>query len=251
MMYVIGLVSAFFFLRMASKRGSLRLSHQQIESLMVYILLGMILGARLVYVLLYNFEYYALHPQEIFATWRGGLSFHGALLGICGAVIVYCRRHDKSFFNIMDHAAIITPVGLGLGRIGNFINGELWGRVTEAPIGMVFPNGGPLPRHPSQLYEATFEGLVLGIVMYFLFKAGYATRRPGVISGWFLVCYGTFRFFIEFFREPDSQLGAILGPFSMGQVLCAVMWAIGVAMISYALNAPQQPVSESPEMKKA
>jgi phosphatidylglycerol:prolipoprotein diacylglycerol transferase len=131
----------------------------------------------------------------------------------------------------------IAPVGLGFGRIGNFINGELWGRVTDAPIGIIFPDAGPSPRHPSQLYESMFEGWILLAIMFLFYS-----RRPrtGVLSAVFLIGYSTFRFFIEFFREPDKQLGEVLGPFSMGQVLCAIMWVIGAMILTYSLNSKPQ-----------
>lgn len=237
MMYVIGLMAVYYFFRYASRKGTLKLDQQQIENVMLYGLIGMIVGARLTYVFVYNFDHYMQHPEEILATWKGGLSFHGAVFGICMAVILFCRRNGKSFFNIMDHMATATPIGLGFGRIGNFINGELWGRVTDAPIGMVFPDGGPLPRHPSQLYESVFEGWVLLAIMFFIYS-----RRPrvGVLSACFLIFYGTFRFFIEFFREPDSQLGTVLGPFSMGQLLCALMWVVGGIIISWTMQQPRE-----------
>lgn len=239
MMYVIGLMAVYYFFRHASKKGTLKLDQQQIENVMLYALIGMIVGARLTYVFVYNFDHYMAHPEEIIATWKGGLSFHGAILGISLAILLYCRRNGKRFFNVMDHMVIAAPIGLGFGRIGNFINGELWGRVTDAPIGMVFPDGGPLPRHPSQLYESLFEGWILLAIMMFIYS-----RKPrlGVSSAFFLLFYGTFRFFIEFFREPDSQLGTILGPFSMGQLLCAIMWAVGALILSWGLH---QPASET------
>lgn len=240
LMYIIGLVTTFYFLRYASRKGTLKLNDQEIESLMLYGLLGMLLGARLTYCIVYNPTYYLKNPEEILATWHGGLSFHGAALGIAVAIFVFSRRHKKSFLNISDHISIIVPVGIGFGRIGNFINGELWGRVTEAPIGMIFPDGGPFPRHPSQLYESLFEGWILFGIMWLIYRR---SPKAGVPSSFFFIFYATFRFFIEFFREPDSQLGAVLGPFSMGQVLCAIMWIIGAATLTYAVNARSEELS--------
>lgn len=234
LMYVIGLLAVYFFFRYASRKGTLQLNHQEIESVMLVGMLGMILGARLVYVFVYNFDFYIERPGEIFATWKGGLSFHGAIFGIAMALLIYARRKNKSFFNITDHMVTIAPVGLGFGRIGNFINGELWGRVTDSPIGMIFPDAGPSPRHPSQLYESLFEGWILLAIMLLIYSR---KPRTGVLSGTFLIGYATFRFFIEFFREPDKQLGEVLGPFSMGQVLCAIMWVIGALIMTYALNS--------------
>lgn len=236
MMYVIGLMAVYYFFRYASRKGTLKLDQQQIENVMLYALIGMIAGARLTYVFVYNFDHYMAHPEEIIATWKGGLSFHGAIFGISMAILLFCRRNGKSFFNVMDHMVVAAPIGLGFGRIGNFINGELWGRVTDAPIGMVFPDGGPLPRHPSQLYESFFEGWILLAIMWFIYS-----RRPrlGVPSAFFLLFYATFRFFIEFFREPDSQLGTVLGPFSMGQLLCGIMWFVGAVILSWGMNQTQ------------
>lgn len=235
LMYVIGLMAVYYFFRSASRKGTLKLDQQQIEGVMLYGLIGMILGARLTYVFVYNFDHYISHPSEILATWKGGLSFHGAITGIALATLLYCKQNKKSFFNVMDHMVTVAPIGLGFGRIGNFINGELWGRVTDAPIGMIFPDGGPLPRHPSQLYESLFEGWILLAIMFFILKL---KPRPGVLSAFFLIFYATFRFFIEFFREPDSQLGTVLGPFSMGQLLCAIMWATGAFILTWGMNQP-------------
>ncbi|MCX6116000.1 MAG: prolipoprotein diacylglyceryl transferase [Proteobacteria bacterium] len=235
LMYVFGLIATYYYFRRSSKLGSLKLNDAQIENVMLYSLIGMILGARLTYVFVYNFSHYIENPMEIIATWKGGLSFHGAIIGIGIAVIIFSRKFEKSFFNIMDHMVTIAPVGLGFGRIGNFINGELWGRVTDAPIGVIFPDGGPLPRHPSQLYESLFEGWILLGIMLIIRKSN---PKPGVSSALFLIFYATFRFFIEFFREPDSQLGTVLGPFSMGQLLCAIMWVIGGAILAWSLNQP-------------
>ncbi len=233
LMYIIGLMACYYFFKYASRKGTLKLNNQEIESVMLYGLIGMILGARLTYVFVYNFDHYMQHPGEILATWKGGLSAHGAMVGIATGVLIFCKRFNKSFFNITDHMVTIAPVGLGFGRIGNFINGELWGRVTDSPLGMIFPDAGPFPRHPSQLYESFFEGwLMLAIMLLFYRKQ----PRTGVISGFFLIFYGTFRFFIEFFREPDAQLGEVLGPFSMGQVLCALMWILGVLIIALTAN---------------
>jgi phosphatidylglycerol:prolipoprotein diacylglycerol transferase len=234
-MYIIGLMAVYYFFRYASEKKSLHLDQQNIDSIMLYGLIGMILGARLTYVFVYNFDHYINHPSEILATWKGGLSFHGAIVGIVVSIIIFCQRYNKKFFNITDHMVVAAPVGLGFGRIGNFINSELWGRVTDSPLGIVFPDGGPLPRHPSQLYESFFEGWVLLAIMILAYRM---KPRPGVLSAIFLIGYATFRFFIEFFREPDSQLGTVLGPFSMGQVLCAIMWIIGAAILSWSLTQP-------------
>ncbi len=232
LMYIIGLTVVYYFLRYGSRKGSLKMNYEQIENLMVYGLVGMILGARLTYVFVYNFPHYLEHPNEILAVWKGGLSFHGALIGITAAIYLFAKKFHLNFFNITDHVCVSVPVGLGFGRIGNFINGELWGRVTDAPWGMVFPDGGDLPRHPSQLYESMLEGWLMLIVMAYLYRK--KTYPPGFLSGVFLIGYGSVRFVIEFFREPDSQLGTVLGPFSMGQILCAIMWMAGGLILTWA-----------------
>ncbi len=242
LMYIIGLAAVFMFFRYGVRKGRLKMTYEQIETAMVYGLIGMIIGARLTYVFVYNFDYYINNPAELLSVWKGGLAFHGGLAGVGVGLLIFCKRHKVSFFNIVDHVSTIVPVGLGFGRIGNFINGELWGRVTTAPWGMVFPSGGPLPRHPSQLYESVFEGWVLLAVMLWLYH-----RKPktGILTGVFFVGYATARFFIEFFREPDAQLGTVLGPFSMGQVLCAIMFIVGGMTIVWANSRPKTEESQA------
>jgi phosphatidylglycerol:prolipoprotein diacylglycerol transferase len=167
-------------------------------------------------------------PLEIIAVWHGGMSFHGGLIGTAIAGWWFCNRKALPFWAVADRVIVTAPIGLGLGRLGNFINGELYGRVTELPWGMIFPDAGPLPRHPSQLYEAFMEGVVLLIVLWFLRKKSF---RHGMMIGFFLTLYGTFRFFLEFLREPDPQLGFVVGPLTMGQLLSAVMIGAGVLVI--------------------
>jgi phosphatidylglycerol:prolipoprotein diacylglycerol transferase len=173
---------------------------------------------------------YLSAPLEIFAVWHGGMSFHGGLIGVLIATILFCWKHKKSFWKLADLFVVTAPIGLALGRIGNFINGELYGRVTQAPWGMIFPKGGTLPRHPSQLYESALEGGVLFLILWMLKDK----KHPdGYLLAIFIFLYGVFRFFIEFFREPDVQLGFVLGPFSMGQVLCIFMIAGGIFLMIY------------------
>ncbi|MEY4632486.1 MAG: prolipoprotein diacylglyceryl transferase [Pseudomonadota bacterium] len=243
MMYIIGLLAVFLFLRRASRTGRLQMDHEQLETCLVYGLVGMILGARTAYVFIYNFDYYWNNWKEIPAIWQGGLSFHGGLLGSILALFIFARRNRIDFMNLTDHIAAIIPVGLGFGRIGNFINGELWGRVTDVPWAMVFPTGGPLPRHPSQLYESMLEGWLLLALMLYVYS-----RKPktGVVSAVFLLGYASFRFVAEFFREPDAQLGTVLGPFSMGQLLCALMWIFGVCVLMVARSRPSSHQAATP-----
>lgn len=226
-MYVLGFICAYLLLKQFSKQKFLKLSIYQIETFLFYCFIGLLLGARLFYVLVYNFDYYLQNPLEMIAIWKGirGLSFHGGLLGIIMAAIIFSWRYQVSFWNIGDASVIVAPIGLFFGRLGNFINGELYGRlVTSGKWGVVFKDAGPFPRHPSQLYEAFFEGIILfGLMLFFKGKV-----KKGQLISLFLIFYGIFRFCIEYFREPDSQLGFIFLTFSMGQVLCFLMVLSGV-----------------------
>lgn len=233
LIYVLGLGVTFFFFRRSIKKGTLSLTTDQAESVLISALLGMIVGARLLYTLVYNFSYFSANPAEIVQVWRGGLAFHGGLIGAWIAVLVYARQQKLDFFNIADHFSLILPVGLACGRIGNFLNGELWGTVTEAPWGMIFPGAGPLPRHPSQLYEAFFEGPVLFSLLLIIWQF---RPRSGLITVFFLGLYGLLRFFCEFFREPDAQLGLVVGPFTLGQVFCLAMGIAAGVLATYIFN---------------
>jgi len=238
-MYVLGFLSGYFLIQKQKRSKEIGLQGQLVQELVFYLAVGLIVGARLGYLLFYqylSFPYYLRNPLEILALWHGGMSFHGGLMGSVVAGWWFCRRKKMPFWAVADSVIVTAPVGLGLGRLGNFINGELFGRPTELPWAMVFPGGGPVPRHPSQLYEALAEGLVLFILLWYLRKKRF---RDGMMVPMFLVFYGSFRFFLEFFREPDPQLGFVLGPFSMGQVLCAGMVGAGV-LIAVLLRATQK-----------
>lgn len=224
LMYLLGFVAAFFVIKKLAQRRHLPLNSDHISDLLFYIVLGVVLGGRFGYVFFYNFSYYIGHPAQIFAVWQGGMSFHGGLIGVIIAVIIYTRRHALQILPMADILAIAATIGLGLGRIGNFINGELWGRVTTVPWGMVFPSAGPLPRHPSQLYEAILEGPVLFFLLLWIFNR---KGKHGSVFFSFLLLYGCGRFILEFFREPDQQLGLLWGGATMGQILCLVMIALG------------------------
>lgn len=228
LMYLIGFIASYLIVKREIKRRGLRVERDFLENLYFYLILGLLLGARLGYVLFYNLSYYIAHPLEIFAIWHGGMSFHGGLIGVIVSAYIFCKRKHFDFLTLTDMLVITAPIGLGLGRIGNFINGELYGRVTDVPWAMVFPEGGPLPRHPSQLYEAALEGVLLFIILWYL-KDKF--NRSGIISSLFLVFYGIFRFFAEFFREPDAQIGYILEVFTMGQILCFIMIIAGSALL--------------------
>jgi phosphatidylglycerol---prolipoprotein diacylglyceryl transferase len=191
-----------------------------------------VLGGRLGYIFFYQPDYYFAHPSEMLEVWHGGMSFHGGMMGVLAAAWIFTRRRHLHFFPFTDVLACVTPIGLGLGRIANFVNGELYGRVTDVPWGMVFPRDPDhLPRHPSQLYEASLEGLALLIILYLLSRCVKWRARPGFLSGWFLLLYGVFRFSMEFFREPDPQLGFLWGGATMGQLLCLPMIMFGVYLI--------------------
>jgi phosphatidylglycerol---prolipoprotein diacylglyceryl transferase len=230
LMYVLGFFLSYLIVRYRIRKRDFGISLPEVENLYFYLILGLILGARLGYVIFYDPRVYLSHPLEIFAVWHGGMSFHGGLIGVVIVGILFCWKNHKPFWKLADLFTVTVPIGLGLGRIGNFINGELYGRLTQAPWGMIFPNGGPLPRHPSQLYESTLEGGVLFLILWTLKDKKYP---DGYLVAIFLSLYGVFRFFVEFFREPDVQLGFVLGPFSMGQVLCAGMIGAGIFLMIY------------------
>lgn len=227
-MYLLGFTSSFFLVRHQIKKKGLKFGRDFVDSLYSYLVLGLLVGARLGYVVFYDLPEYIRNPLEIFALWHGGMSFHGGLIGSIVAGAVFCRKLRVDFWQVSDLVIVTAPIGLGLGRLGNFINGELYGRITNVPWSMVFPSGGPLPRHPSQLYEFLLEGVVL---FTFLWVMKDRISRSGVLSSLFLITYGVFRFGIEFFREPDVQLGYIFGPFTMGQLLSASMVVVGVLLL--------------------
>lgn len=198
---------------------------EQVGDAVFYGAIGVIIGGRLGYVLFYNFSFYWANPLSVFSVWDGGMSFHGGMIGVAVALYWFSCRYDKSFWDVVDFGVPLVPLGLMFGRIGNFINGELWGRVTTVPWGMVFPSGGPLPRHPSQLYEAFFEGVVIFIIVW-LFSSKIRPRFA--VTALFLLCYGVVRFCLEFFRQPDVQKGFIAFHWlTMGQLLSIPMVLVG------------------------
>jgi phosphatidylglycerol---prolipoprotein diacylglyceryl transferase len=234
LMYVLAFVATYLILRSEVRRKQLPLTSDDVADLVFFGAMGVVVGGRLGYILFYKLPFYLAHPLQVFAVWEGGMSFHGGFLGVIIAFAVYARRKQIPFFTLIDMAALCAPVGLGLGRIGNFINGELYGRQTDAPWGMVFPGGGSLPRHPSQLYEAFLEGLVLFLIV----RA--ASRRSAVtgVAGWtFVAGYGLFRFIVEFFRQPDDHLGLLAGFLSMGQLLSLPMFLLG-SFMAFKLSRP-------------
>ena len=207
------------------------------DDFLTWAILGVIIGGRLGYILFYNLPYYLHHPLEIMQTWRGGMSFHGGLIGMMLAFFAFCRKRNLDWRAFGDVIASVVPIGLFFGRIANFINGELYGRVSDGPFAMVFP-GDPNPRHPSQLYEAALEGLLLFIIMMIAINRPQLRNRPGLVGGLFLLLYGVFRAFVELYRSPDIQLGFIVGDITMGQILCLPMIVAGGWLIVAALRRP-------------
>ena len=233
LMYVLGFLASYLLVRYQMKKKDFDLSRAEVENLYFYLILGLMIGARLGYVLFYDLRAYLADPFEIVAIWHGGMSFHGGLIGVLLVGLLFCWKHRKSFWKITDLVIVTAPIGLGLGRIGNFINGELYGRVTQVPWGMIFPKGGPLPRHPSQLYESALEGGVLFLILWLMKDKKLPT---GGLLAIFLFLYGIFRFLVEFVREPDAHLGFILGPFTMGQILTFFMILGGIVLFAYRWN---------------
>lgn len=247
LMYALGFASSYLLVRHQIRKSAEAAEKKEgakpggvypagfLDSLYTYLVLGLIIGARLGYVLFYDLTNYIRNPLEIFAVWHGGMSFHGGLIGSIAAGYFCCRKFRVDFWKAADLVIVTAPIGLGLGRLGNFINGELYGRVTNVPWAMVFPAGGPLPRHPSQLYEFFLEGVLLFIILWVLKDRKHA---PGTLTAAFLVLYGIFRFIAEFFRAPDVQLGFVAGPFTMGQLLSAAMAAVGVVLYAARRQKP-------------
>jgi phosphatidylglycerol:prolipoprotein diacylglycerol transferase len=234
LMYLFGFVAGWLLGRYRASRPGSGWQPAQVDDLIFYAALGVILGGRIGYVLFYGFRAFLDNPLMLFKVWEGGMSFHGGLIGVLLAMWLFARRVNKNLFAITDFLAPLAPLGLFFGRIGNFINGELWGRVSELPWAMVFhtPGAGPRPRHPSQLYEAALEGVVLFIILW-LYSA--KPRPTKAVSGLFLICYGLFRCMVELVREPDAQIGFIAFQWlTMGQLLSLPMILFGMVLMALA-----------------
>lgn len=239
LMYLIGFLSGWMLGRRRAKRPGSGWTAEQVDDLITYCVLGVVAGGRIGYMLFYDFPGLIHDPLSLFAVWNGGMSFHGGVLGVFLVCLLFARKNDKALFEVGDFLAPLIPIGLFCGRIGNYINSELWGAPTDLPWGVIFPDpmAGSVPRHPSQLYEAGLEGVALFIILW-----GFsATKRPvGSVSGLFLLCYGIFRFAVEFVRIPDIQLGYLaLGWLTMGQILSLPMILAGAWLIrrAYARKA--------------
>jgi phosphatidylglycerol:prolipoprotein diacylglycerol transferase len=239
--YIVGIIAGWFYARaiIASDKlwaGRAPFSVTDFDDFVIWITLGIILGGRIGYVLFYNPQHFAANPIEIVQLWNGGMSFHGGVVGCVLAIVLFARWRHIPVFSLGDVTAAVAPIGLFLGRLANFINGELWGRAADVPWAMIFPHAGPVPRHPSQLYEAALEGVVLFFVLALLVRSG-ALKRPGFVTGVFAIGYGVARITCELFREPDAQLGFLWGGLTMGMVLCIPLILAGVAVLVFALRS--------------
>ncbi|WP_231565124.1 prolipoprotein diacylglyceryl transferase [Sphingomonas sp. Ant H11] len=238
--YIAGILLGWFYLVKLLADDGAPMAKEQADALVTWVTAGIILGGRLAYVVFYDSGTYLAQPLKVFKLWAGGMSFHGGALGVAIAIFLFSQRHRLNWLRIIDYVAMSAPIGLFLGRLANFVNGELWGRPTDLPWGIVFPGAGPLPRHPSQLYEAMLEGPILFLLLWCLFRFTSARRRPGLLSGAFVLGYGVFRFLVEFIREPDQQLAAFASAtgLHMGQWLCVPMVFAGFLMVLRATIRP-------------
>jgi phosphatidylglycerol---prolipoprotein diacylglyceryl transferase len=245
--YIVGILAGWYYARfiIATKKlwgGPAPFTVTDFDDFVIWITLGIIVGGRIGYVLFYNLAHFTAHPLEILALWTGGMSFHGGIIGCIIVTIAFALRRRIPILSLGDVTLAVCPIGLFLGRLANFINGELWGRPTNVPWAMIFPSGGPFPRHPSQLYEATLEGLGLLVLLGVMVRLG-ALKRPGLVTGTFAVGYGAVRIFCELFREPDAQLGFLWGGLTMGMLLSIPLILAGIAALTLALG--RRPIAKN------
>jgi phosphatidylglycerol:prolipoprotein diacylglycerol transferase len=244
--YLVGFLAAWRYgLMLADRIAPARPNRTDIDDFIPWAVLGVILGGRIGYVLFYQFAEYAAQPLEALKIWHGGMSFHGGVTGLIVAIVVFAWRRGFSPRRLADIVCCGAPIGIFLGRIANFINGELYGRVTDVPWALKFPRGGFEPRHPSQLYEAFLEGFVLFVLLFVLARMKAVREMPGILTGVFLSLYGLFRIVVEFFREPDAQLGFILPGISMGQILSLPLIVLGLSVIGFALSRRAASLSQN------
>ena len=243
--YILGIIIAWMYatkiikLTTINKHNFQQIKKSEFDDLIIYLVIGIVLGGRLGYVLFYNLEYYAQNLFEIFKIWQGGMSFHGGLIGIIVSIVFFSKKTDTNFFKSADIVSCVAPIGIFLGRIANFINGELYGKISTLPWAVIFPSGGNMARHPSQLYEAILEGLILFILINYLALKKELLFKTGYISGLFLVLYSILRIFSENFREPDMHIGYFFNYFSMGVILSFITLLAGFFIIFFIKNNEQ------------
>lgn len=235
--YVAGLIIGWQLMMYLARNPASRITPKEADDFLVWATLGVLLGGRLGYVLFYKPGYYLAHPLEIPMIWQGGMSFHGGFLGVVIAILLYCRRRKINILDFSDLLTVVAPIGLFFGRLANFINAELYGRVSDVPWAMVFPGGGPLPRHPSQLYEAVLEGVLLFLLLLIARKSRFA-EKPGFITGLFFTGYALARSFVELYREPDAFLGFMIGGLTMGQLLSLPILIAGLVLMFRPVRTP-------------
>ena len=235
--YIVGLIAGWLYCRRLAERPPNAITPDQLDDFLLWATLGVVLGGRLGYVLFYKPAFFLANPLEILVIWQGGMSFHGGAAGVILAIILFAWKRGVSWLSLGDLVVCAVPIGLFLGRLANFVNGELYGRAADVPWAMVFPRDPEqIPRHPSQLYEAGLEGIVLFLLLYLLVRRGWL-ERPGAIGGAFLAGYGLARIIVEFFREPDAHLGFLLGFTTMGQVLSLPLIIAGLILIAWGYRA--------------
>lgn len=232
--YLFGLILGWQYARWLAKHPPNRVAQIDVDDFLVWATAGVILGGRIGYVLFYRADYYFANPLAIAEVWRGGMSFHGGMLGVVVAGVLFCRNRRIPVLAFADLMFCAAPIGLFLGRLANFVNAELVGRPSDVPWAMAFPGYGPEPRHPSQLYEAALEGLVLFVILHILWRVEAVRRHAGILSGAFLIGYGVFRSTAELFRQPDANLGFLYAGATMGQLLSIPMIAAGLGLVVYA-----------------
>lgn len=242
-MYLLSYIIGYHILKYLIKKGFIKLDQQQLDSFIFHIAVGMVVGARVMYSLVYDFDQWIQDPISIIFINRGGLSFHGAVIGMTIGTFLFCKKNKINFLRMTDAMGLAGAQGLFFGRIGNFINGELYGRITDVPWGMIFSQGGQLPRHPSMLYEGFFEGIILTFILWFFLKR---VKFEGTLSSIFLGGYAISRFIIEFVREPDQQLGFFADYFTMGQILCSIMFIIAIV---FFIKSKKYAIPTIPELK--
>ena len=226
--YIVAFIFGGYLIKFFNQRYPSTLTRKLIDDFFIWAIIGVILGGRIGYVFFYQMENFIKDPIYIFYIWKGGMSFHGGLAGMILGIFLFSQKNTINFFELSDLVSLVAPIGLFIGRIANFINVELYGRVTNFPFAMIYPTVDNLPRHPSQLYEAFFEGIILFLILFIFFIRNYSNQQFGTLSGLFLLLYGVFRFLIEFLREPDEHLGLFLKYFSMGQLLCIPLIIVGI-----------------------